>query len=81
MIQREFIRLGERVININLIRHIEFQKETLSIKIFLSEEEELVFKFSKEPDYSRCETYISMYTTKFDGAEEIKSFEKRKILN
>lgn len=80
MIQKEFIRLGERIINLNLIRHIEFQKENLSIKFVLDGNEELNFRFNEEINWVRCETYMSMYTTKFDGAEEQKSEEKKKIL-
>jgi hypothetical protein len=81
MIQKEFIRLGERVINLNSIRHMEFIKKNLSVIFFLSHDEEISFKFQDEKSWARFETYMSMYTTGFDNAEEEKQGEKKKIID
>lgn len=70
MNQREFIRIGNRTINLNLIRQINFSKDDLSISLHIANDEVVSFDFVTEPDYLRFETFINMYSTRFDGVVE-----------
>lgn len=77
--EKSFIKLGDKIFNLNNVDFIELNSILLIVKI-IKGESTFEFKFVDKNSFVRIESYIKMFSTEFDCTELIKENETKTLL-
>lgn len=79
MNQKTFIKLGNKIYNIDSLISIDFSEEEKSVLIALEKSEHKI-KFGNEKEFERFKTYMRMISNEFESAEEITVDNRKKTV-
>lgn len=78
--EKSFIKLGDKIFNLNNIDFIEVNSILLVVKIIRGEST-FEFKFIDKNSFVRIESYIKMFSNEFDCTEVIHKNDSKTLLD
>lgn len=78
--EKSFIKLGDKIFNLNNIDFIELNSLLLIVKI-INENSIFEFKFADKNSFLRLESYVKMFCTEFECAEIINKNEIKTVID